>query len=130
MVTHMPTFWCGDHDFYDNIGSTTWTGDSSTGNESVTSPSRENMTMLQICSIGCPSGNWTYAVPREHLMAAEWDLVCDREPLLNMTETLFYAGGLVACLFFGYLSDTYGRRRVVMASALLSAVAGVQVTGG
>jgi hypothetical protein len=119
MATHTPKFWCGDQDFYDNQQT----------DKNVTTSSPESMTMLEICSMGCPLGNWTYAVPREHSMAAEWDLVCDQEALLNLSETLFYAGSLVACFFCGYLSDTYGRRRIIMASALFSAVVGVQVIG-
>ena len=75
----------------------------------------------------CSVGKWVFEVPYWHSIAAEWNLVCDREYLLPMTETFFYVGGLAGCCFIGYLSDVFGRRKIVMASALLSTVSGLQV---
>lgn len=77
------------------------------------------------CSENC-SGNWTYSIPRSHSFVAEWDVVCDREPLKYLTEMFFYLGCLVACCFMGYLSDTYGRRTVILWSAVFGGVSGCQ----
>ena len=89
-----------------------------------------NFTQDQICEIGCGKtgdDGWSFEVASWHSIASEWNLVCDKEYLLPMTETFFYVGGLTGCCFIGYLSDVFGRRKVVMASALLSTVCGLQV---
>ena len=86
-----------------------------------------NFTSKEICEIGCNNSNWVFDVPISDSIAAQWDLVCDRYYLKAMTETFFYFGGLTGCIFIGYLSDAFGRRRVVMAAAALSTICGLQV---
>ncbi|XP_064652870.1 organic cation transporter protein-like [Lineus longissimus] len=39
----------------------------------------------------------------------QYDLVCDRDWLTSMLQTIYMAGYLVGCLFFGTISDRYGR---------------------
>lgn len=40
----------------------------------------------------------------------EWDLVCNREYLTNVSQTIFMFGILVGNMFFGGLADKLGRR--------------------
>ena len=60
-------------------------------------------------------------------LALEWDLICDREYLVNLTEVFFFVGCIIGCTFCGYLSDKFGRRATAMTSGLLAAFVGVFV---
>lgn len=44
-------------------------------------------------------------------IVTEWDLICSKEYMAALTQTIFLAGTFSAILF-GYLSDTYGRKNV------------------
>ena len=78
------------------------------------------------CAKNC-TGNWTYSVPRSHTFVAEWNVVCDREPLKYLTEMFFYLGCIVACCFMGYASDTFGRRTVILSASIFGGIVGCQV---
>ncbi|XP_037010184.2 solute carrier family 22 member 7 isoform X2 [Artibeus jamaicensis] len=43
-----------------------------------------------------------------------WDLVCEQKGLNKATSTFFFAGVLVGAVAFGYLSDRFGRRRLLL----------------
>ena len=148
MATFTPKFWCENLDVYagntgnagnESTDAIVWTG-LLTGKDVLA-----NLTQKEICDIGCRgngaggggagdggagdggAGSWAFETPISHSIAAEWGLVCERQYLLPMTETFFYVGGLVGCIFIGYLSDAFGRRKVVIAAAALNTVAGLQV---
>ncbi|XP_014390878.1 PREDICTED: solute carrier family 22 member 7 isoform X5 [Myotis brandtii] len=43
-----------------------------------------------------------------------WDLVCEQKGLNRATSTFFFVGVLVGAVAFGYLSDRFGRRRLLL----------------
>ncbi|KAG4072079.1 hypothetical protein HA402_015578 [Bradysia odoriphaga] len=58
---------------------------------------------------------------------SEWDLVCDREYLVNVVEMCFLAGAAVGSICSGWVSDRYGRRHTLMVLILMQAVFGTAV---
>ena len=71
------------------------------------------------------SPSWLSPVNKSASLALEWNLICDREHLVNLTEVFFFVGCIVGCTFCGYLSDKFGRRRTVMASGLFAGFVGI-----
>ncbi|KAM8899149.1 solute carrier family 22 member 6 isoform 1-T1 [Spinachia spinachia] len=73
---------------------------------------------------GCTDG-WSYNMTEmTSTIISEWDLVCDQRSLKQMGQTIYMGGVLVGALFFGSMSDRYGRRILLILSNLLMAVAG------
>nr|XP_045013477.1 solute carrier family 22 member 7 isoform X2 [Jaculus jaculus] len=49
-------------------------------------------------------------------IATEWDLVCTQKGLNKATSTFFFIGVLLGSVVYGYLSDRFGRRRLLLAA--------------
>ncbi|KAF6365329.1 solute carrier family 22 member 7 [Rhinolophus ferrumequinum] len=76
-------------------------------------------------TVPCPQG-WEYDRSEfSSTIATEWDLVCERKGLNRVTSTLFFAGVLVGAVAFGYLSDRFGRRRLLLVSYVSTLVMGL-----
>ncbi|XP_036173819.1 solute carrier family 22 member 7 isoform X4 [Myotis myotis] len=65
-------------------------------------------------TVPCPQG-WEYDHSEfSSTIATEWDLVCEQKGLNRATSTFFFIGVLVGAVAFGYLSDRFGRRRLLL----------------
>ncbi|XP_008215741.1 organic cation transporter protein [Nasonia vitripennis] len=58
---------------------------------------------------------------------SEWDLVCDREWLRALSDSLFMVGVMLGSTIFGALSDKYGRRPIFFLSLVIQLVGGIAV---
>lgn len=47
-------------------------------------------------------------------IVTEWDLVCERRYMVELTQTIYMIGGF-STLFSGYFGDKFGRRRCILA---------------
>jgi MFS family permease len=65
--------------------------------------------LLSPCNPECPKHVFNTSVFTNTLQM-QWDLVCKREPLTGLSQTLFMLGILVGNMFFGGLADKLGRR--------------------
>uniref|UniRef100_A0A8C3YU38 Solute carrier family 22 member 14 n=1 Tax=Catagonus wagneri TaxID=51154 RepID=A0A8C3YU38_9CETA len=65
----------------------------------------------------CHAG-WVYPEGKRRSLINEFDLVCGKEPNLDMVQTMFLAGFLLGALIFGFLSDKLGRYPTVLLSLL------------
>uniref|UniRef100_A0A673T6I9 Solute carrier family 22 member 7 n=1 Tax=Suricata suricatta TaxID=37032 RepID=A0A673T6I9_SURSU len=73
----------------------------------------------------CPQG-WEYDRSEfSSTIATEWDLVCEQKGLNKATSTFFFAGVLVGAVAFGYLSDRFGRRRLLLVAYVSSLMLGL-----
>ncbi|TNM86223.1 hypothetical protein fugu_008494 [Takifugu bimaculatus] len=69
-------------------------------------------------TVPCPSG-WVYDNSTfRSTIATEWDLVCSRKGMNKLTATIFFVGVMVGAPSFGFLSDRYGRRPLLLVSYL------------
>ncbi|XP_077095524.1 solute carrier family 22 member 7b.1 isoform X2 [Siphateles boraxobius] len=73
------------------------------------------------CQNGWEYDNSTF----KSALATEFELVCDRKGLNKATATIFFVGVMVGAAIFGWLSDRYGRKRMLMMSYLISISFGV-----
>ncbi|KAL1006168.1 hypothetical protein UPYG_G00068770 [Umbra pygmaea] len=75
-------------------------------------------------SVPCQHG-WVY----DHsdftaTTATQWDLVCDSKNLNQALATYFFIGVTIGSVIFGYLSDKFGRKSMILVSFVASAVFG------
>lgn len=67
---------------------------------------------------------WEYSDILGHTWTAEWDLVCDRQSLNHVAEMLFLAGVATGGILSGYLSDKFGRKKMLFISVVLQTIFG------
>ncbi|NXX84243.1 S22AD protein, partial [Urocolius indicus] len=72
----------------------------------------------------CRNG-WVYPSAQAPSLLTEFDLVCDRKDLNDVSQSIFMAGLLLGAMIFGPLSDRIGRRPVFLISMLVQGLFGV-----
>ncbi|XP_052047814.1 solute carrier family 22 member 7 [Apodemus sylvaticus] len=76
-------------------------------------------------TVPCSQG-WEYDHSEfSSTIATEWDLVCQQRGLNKMTSTCFFIGVLVGAVVYGYLSDRFGRRRLLLVAYVSSLALGL-----
>ncbi|KAL0830654.1 hypothetical protein ABMA28_002791 [Loxostege sticticalis] len=76
------------------------------------------------CQANCTDYEYDHSIFKETIIS-EWNLVCNREWLKNLTQTIFMLGILVGNMLFGHLSDRFGRRMPFLAAVFLQLISGV-----
>ncbi|KAK7469898.1 hypothetical protein BaRGS_00036118, partial [Batillaria attramentaria] len=61
-----------------------------------------------------------YELPKDFSVVSQYDLVCERAPLAELTQTLLSLGSGMGAATLAGLSDRFGRRRSVIICLLLS----------
>ncbi|XP_070966240.1 solute carrier family 22 member 7a [Oncorhynchus clarkii lewisi] len=75
-------------------------------------------------SVPCQDG-WVYDHSQfTSTTATQWDLVCDSKKLNQAVATFFFIGVTIGAVIFGYLSDKFGRKPMILVSFVASAVFG------
>ncbi|NXC46132.1 S22AD protein, partial [Penelope pileata] len=74
----------------------------------------------------CSSG-WVYPSAQQPSLLTEFDLVCDRKDLNDISQSIYMLGLFLGAMIFGPLSDRIGRRPVVLISILLQGVFGLGI---
>ncbi|KAM3623468.1 uncharacterized protein V6R79_011628 [Siganus canaliculatus] len=73
-------------------------------------------------TVQCQNG-WVYDNSTfKSTLATEWDLVCSRKGMNKATATAFFIGVMLGAPLFGFLSDRFGRRRLLLVSYLSSMI--------
>nr|XP_028577589.1 solute carrier family 22 member 7-like [Podarcis muralis] len=68
--------------------------------------------------LSCQHG-WVYDSSQyASTTATEWDLVCEKKGMNQAIATFFFIGVTLGSVLFGYLSDRFGRRRMLLLSFL------------
>ncbi|XP_028316683.1 solute carrier family 22 member 7-like [Gouania willdenowi] len=71
-----------------------------------------------VTTVPCQNG-WMYDNSTfKSTLATEWDLVCSRKTMTKATATVLFAGVMVGAPLFGFLSDSFGRRPMLLVSYL------------
>ncbi|PIK56982.1 putative solute carrier family 22 member 20 [Apostichopus japonicus] len=64
---------------------------------------RDNLTFYGV--VDCDEG-WIFdRSVYPSTLTEEWELVCDKEAVPNILQSVYLAGFVVGCLLFGYLAD-------------------------
>ncbi|NXT20552.1 S22AD protein, partial [Syrrhaptes paradoxus] len=74
----------------------------------------------------CRSG-WVYPSAPPPSLLTEFDLVCDRKDLNDISQSIYMVGMLLGSIIFGPLSDRIGRRPVILISIFLQGLFGVGI---
>ncbi|NXN91966.1 S22AD protein, partial [Rhinopomastus cyanomelas] len=69
--------------------------------------------------------SWVYPSAQPPSLLTEFDLVCDRKNLKDISQSLYMAGLLLGSMIFGPLSDRIGRRPVFLISIFLQGLFGL-----
>ena len=69
-----------------------------------------------------PCQGYDYASTFGNTIVSQWDLVCDRLPLLSTVQGIYMGGVFVGCIFWGWCSDKFGRRPSILVAAALKIV--------
>ncbi|XP_071590735.1 solute carrier family 22 member 13-like [Heliangelus exortis] len=70
---------------------------------------------------------WVYPSAQPPSLLTEFDLVCDKKDLADVSQAVFMTGLLLGALTFGPLSDRVGRRPMYLLSIFLEALFGVGI---
>lgn len=86
----------------------------------------ENADSLRPDRINC--NKWSFSHPDNrrfmHSLTIEQSLVCDREWLKSLSNSMYYVGATLGLLFWGIISDRYGRRTAYICSHFVSMIFG------
>ncbi|XP_074842431.1 solute carrier family 22 member 13-like isoform X5 [Carettochelys insculpta] len=72
----------------------------------------------------CRKG-WVYPAEQEQTLVTQFDLVCDRKELSNISQSILMLGFLLGAVISGTVSDRIGRRPVALLSLLVMGAFGV-----
>ncbi|GIY86475.1 organic cation transporter protein, partial [Caerostris extrusa] len=59
---------------------------------------------------------------------SQWNLVCNREWFISFSKSIFIAGYMCSVSLFGYLSDKFGRRPVIITCNLIAVISAITCT--
>lgn len=69
---------------------------------------------------------WEYDLSKfSQTLTSEFDLVCGREKLLSIGQTVYFFGQLFSGPLFGMLSDRFGRKLMLVVAMLMMATSGL-----
>ncbi|KFZ59134.1 Solute carrier family 22 member 7, partial [Antrostomus carolinensis] len=81
----------------------------------------ENNSIIQHCQHG-----WVYDHSQfTSTISTQWDLVCEQRGLNQATATFFFIGVTMGAVVFGYLSDRFGRKSMLLLSLVCSVIFGM-----
>ncbi|NXX98760.1 S22AD protein, partial [Centropus bengalensis] len=72
----------------------------------------------------CSSG-WVYPSAQPPSLLTEFDLVCERKDLNDISQSIYMLGLFLGSMIFGPLSDRIGRRPVILISVFLQGLFGL-----
>ncbi|XP_033637976.1 organic cation transporter protein-like [Asterias rubens] len=75
-----------------------------------------------------PCREWQYLTKyNETTIVTDLNLICDRSFLAQTAQSIFLAGCLVGSFLFGFLSDAFGRKKMLLIGCLANGVFGILV---
>ncbi|KAG9472840.1 hypothetical protein GDO78_016765, partial [Eleutherodactylus coqui] len=84
-----------------------------------------NMSWVQSCDQGWDYDHSTFT----STTVTQWDLVCEKKGLKQILATFFFIGVMLGTVVFGYLSDRFGRRAMLLLALVLSLLFGGLAAG-
>ncbi|XP_063800904.1 solute carrier family 22 member 6-B-like [Pseudophryne corroboree] len=83
------------------------------------------ISLLSNATEPCKQGEWEYDLSEyTSTIITDWDLVCEREWMKELAQSIYMAGVLLGAMVYGSLADRFGRRTVLLCCALKVALMG------
>ncbi|XP_073460972.1 solute carrier family 22 member 6-like [Aquarana catesbeiana] len=83
------------------------------------------ISLLSNATEPCKPGDWKYDLSTyTSTIINKWDLVCEREWLKELAQSIYMAGVLSGAMVYGSLADRFGRRIVILCCLLQTALMG------
>ncbi|XP_034544373.1 solute carrier family 22 member 7-like [Notolabrus celidotus] len=80
--------------------------------------------ITELPTVPCQNG-WAYDNSTfKSTLASDWDLVCDNKRANRATATIFFIGVMLGAAVFGYLSDRFGRKTMLLVSYIATIIFG------
>lgn len=89
-----------------------WVYDNSIFRDTVVSQVNSTSLIVHECDIR--------TIQNDACCYSQWDLVCDKRQLKRTSTTVFFIGVMFGAALFGYLSDKYIRRIIIINSTLIN----------
>ncbi|XP_033749279.1 solute carrier family 22 member 8-like [Pecten maximus] len=89
---------------------------------------KENNTDGHQTELACPNGYHFSSQQIRSTIITEWDMVCDRQGLGELSQTLVMVGQIVGAIFLSPLPDRYGRKPVMVVGQVLAFALGVSAS--
>ncbi|XP_074038898.1 organic cation transporter protein isoform X2 [Leptinotarsa decemlineata] len=77
-----------------------------------------------VCSKNCQNYLFNTSIFTQTI-ATEWNLICDKEYLVKLAQTVTMLGILFGNMIFGYLSDRFGRRNPLVCAVIIQGMCGL-----
>ncbi|XP_064595837.1 organic cation transporter protein-like [Liolophura sinensis] len=68
---------------------------------------------------------WVYGDTFTSTFLTQWDFVCDRAYLVDLSSSLFMAGMMIGSLFISPLADKFGRKKILLGALWIQGALGV-----
>lgn len=75
----------------------------------------------------CPDG-WHYGDEFKETIVTEWDLVCDKDYLNELSTTIYMVGNLLGATFLTPFGDKYGRKKTILVLLVGQAAVAIAVS--
>ncbi|KAM5138280.1 solute carrier family 22 member 6-A-like [Mantella aurantiaca] len=84
-----------------------------------------NSSLLSNATEPCKPGDWKYDLSTYNpTIISKWDLVCEREWMKELAQSIYMAGVLAGAMLYGSLADRFGRRIVILCCLMQTALMG------
>ncbi|XP_067642191.1 organic cation transporter protein isoform X2 [Eurosta solidaginis] len=84
------------------------------------------LTIIQnVTRVACTAWEYDNDDNLGNTWTSQWDLVCDKEYFKNVAEMFFLLGVATGGILSGYLSDKFGRKKMLFISAVLQTIFGL-----
>ncbi|CAH0596866.1 unnamed protein product [Chrysodeixis includens] len=88
-------------------------------NDLIANISNAVLSVRRNTTSACANG-WRFSTEQyQNTLVTDFSLVCDKDWLPRMSNTLFWVGSIFGNLFFGWMSDRYGRRPTILLMVFL-----------
>uniref|UniRef100_A0A8C6ZAU9 Solute carrier family 22 member 13-like n=1 Tax=Nothoprocta perdicaria TaxID=30464 RepID=A0A8C6ZAU9_NOTPE len=94
---------------------------------SMYSPVDRDLDSIVAYGLNKCSNGWVYPSTQTPSLLTEFDLVCDKKDLNDISQAIYMLGLLLGAMIFGPLSDRIGRRPVILISMLIQGLFGVGI---
>lgn len=117
-----PEHYCNDYEESDLGEKELATGKNISSEERSSCEQHDNP--FRNSTVTCENG-WVYTTDvYGSTIVSEWDLVCSRAFLVELSQTVLMIGVMIGSLTAGYLADRFGRKKVFFISLFLQGIIG------